>query len=155
MKIQVFPLMYKGQKRIGIRPLGFDQSFPTLMKKIPGNRWTPNEKCWHIPYQQEAYAQLKRLFGEGQVLILQKSPQANPKKRDITQKIDYSKLIHKDEIIRLEERLRLQRYSYSTIKTYKNFFIQFLTFYPDRDPKELKKEDIMRFLLESTEKKRW
>ena len=155
MKIQVFPLMYENQKRIGIRPLGFDQSFPTLMKKIPGNRWTPNEKCWHIPYQQEAYAKLKRLFGEGQVIVLQQRPLPSTKKKKNIKKTNYSKLVYKDEVIRLEERLRLQRYSYSTIKTYKNFFIQFLAFYPDKDPKELKKEDIMRFLLENTEKKRW
>lgn len=145
MKIQVFPLNYEGQKRIGIHPLGFDQSFPTLMKKNPGNRWTPNEKCWHIPYQQQAYAELKRLFGEGQVIVLQQRPLPNARKKNNIQKTGYSKLIYKEEVIRLEERLRLQRYSYSTIKTYKNFFIQFLAFYPDRDPRELKKEDIMRY----------
>ena len=71
MKLQVFPLIYEGQKRIGIQPLGFDRDFPTLMKKITGNRWTPNEKCWHIPYHKKAYAELKRLFGEGQIIVLQ------------------------------------------------------------------------------------
>ena len=86
---------------------------------------------------------------------MQQRPLSEAKKKNNIQKTGYSKLIYKEEVIRLEERLRLQRYSYSTIKTYKNFFIQFLVFYPDKDPKELKKEDIMRFLLESTEKKRW
>ncbi|MEZ5038680.1 MAG: hypothetical protein R2828_02265 [Saprospiraceae bacterium] len=128
MKIQVFPLMYQNKKRIGIHPLGFDRAFPLLMKKIPGSRWTPIEKCWHIPYEQDAYSELKRLFGEGQVIILQQRPLPRAKKRNNTPKADYSKLIYKEDIIRLEERLRLQRYSYSTVKTYKNFFIQFLVF---------------------------
>ena len=62
MKIQIFPLTYEGKKRIGIRPLGFDKAFPALMKKIPGSRWTPEEKCWHIPDESAAYAQLKARF---------------------------------------------------------------------------------------------
>ncbi|MCP3927906.1 MAG: tyrosine-type recombinase/integrase, partial [Bacteroidetes bacterium] len=49
----------------------------------------------------------------------------------------------------------MQRYSFSTIKTYKSFFVQYLSYYPDENPKELKKEAIMRFLLESSKKKRW
>ena len=65
MKIKVFPLLYDGKKRIGIQPLGFDPSFPTLMKQIPGSRWTPDEKCWHIPYQQEAYEVLNIKAGKG------------------------------------------------------------------------------------------
>ena len=74
MKIQAFPLQYQGEKRIGIRPLGFDHAFPALMKKVPGSRWTPDEKCWHIPYRKEAYKELKRLFGEGQVVVSEKRP---------------------------------------------------------------------------------
>ncbi len=66
MKIQVFPLQYQRERRIGIRPLGFDKAFPGLMKQIPDSRWTPEERCWHIPYQSTAYAALKRLFGAGQ-----------------------------------------------------------------------------------------
>jgi len=155
MKIQVFPLVYEGQKRIGIQPLGFDRDFPGLMKKVPGNRWTPNERCWHIPYHHKAYAELKRLFGEGQVLVLQQRPQPKPKQEQPSSAAALSNLTYGDEATRLEERLRLQRYSYNTIKAYRNFFIQYLAFYPDKDPKELKKEDIMRFLLEYTEKKRW
>ena len=34
MKIKVFPLQFKGSPRIGIQPMGFDASFPMLMKKI-------------------------------------------------------------------------------------------------------------------------
>jgi hypothetical protein len=75
MKIQVFPLELGGKKRIGIRPLGFDKAFPGLMKQILGSRWTPGEKCWHIPYSKEAYAELKRIFGEGQVIVLQERPE--------------------------------------------------------------------------------
>ena len=69
MKISVFPLTHQGSRRIGIRALGFDPAFPHLMKQIPGSRWTPDLRCWHIPYEAAAYTTLKRLFGEGQVIV--------------------------------------------------------------------------------------
>ncbi len=65
MRIQIFPLTYEGEKRIGIRPLGFDRAFPGQMKQVSGSRWTPGERCWHIPYSKEAYRQLLALFGKG------------------------------------------------------------------------------------------
>jgi hypothetical protein len=75
MKIQVFPLKYEGKQRIGICILGFDPAFPVQMKKIPGSRWTPNEKCWHIPYSKQAYVELKRIFGNEQLIILAQKPE--------------------------------------------------------------------------------
>lgn len=151
----MFPLAFEGSKRIGIRPLGFDKAFPGMMKQIQGSRWTPDVRCWHIPYQNSAYAQLKHLFGVGQIEVLDKKPERKKeaKKSHLETRID--DLAFKDEIIRLEERLRIQRYSHNTIKTYKNFFAQYLAYYPDKHPEVLKKEDIMKFLLDSSEKKKW
>ena len=57
MKIQVFPLDWEGRKRIGIKPMGFDKAFPGMMKQVRGSRWTPDVRCWHIPYDPEAYGQ--------------------------------------------------------------------------------------------------
>jgi hypothetical protein len=155
MKIQVFPLKYEGKQRIGICILGFDPAFPVQMKKIPGSRWTPNEKCWHIPYSKQAYVELKRIFGNEQLIILAQKPEHKALKSSAKHIEEDSRLVYIDELIRLEEKLRLQRYSYNTIKTYKTVFKQFLGFYPDKNPEQLKKEDIIQFLLTSSEKKRW
>ncbi len=151
MKIQVYPLQFQGQKRIGIRPMGFDKSFPGMMKQIPGSRWTPDEKCWHIPYDPETYAELKRVFGEGQVEVLRERP-VNVSVKKEKKKVP---LKYPGELTRLEERLRLQRYSHNTIKTYKGLFIQFLAFFADQHPETLEKQDIVRFMLESTKEKKW
>ncbi len=154
MKIQVFPLEWKGEKRIGIRPMGFDRAFPDMMKQIKGSRWTPDVRCWHIPYDPAAYDHLKRLFGEGQVIPVPEGPVGE--KAQIREPNEERKTLKfKDELIRLEERLRLQRYSYNTVKTYKNFFAQFLAYYPNRDPQTLEKEDIVKFLLELSVKRGW
>lgn len=150
MKIQIFPLTYSGQRRIGVKVLGFDRAFPGLMKQIPGSRWTKEERCWHIPYQSQNYAALRRIFGEGQVII--------SRDKTTSQEVQFPpnpKLKFIDEVYRLEKKLILQRYSRNTIKCYKHFFLQFLGFYKGRNPQELQKEDVMKFLLMGIEKKKW
>lgn len=69
MEIQIYPFTYQSQDRIAIRPLGYDKTFPQMMKQIPGSRWTPDGRCWHIPYDKVAYARLKEVFGADQVSI--------------------------------------------------------------------------------------
>lgn len=150
MKLSLFPLDFRGQKRIGIRNLQYDKRFPVLMKQIPQSRWTSKEKCWHIPYSRDSYHRLKNTFASETIIINQEfSLKINP------QKVSSPKLKHASEVLRLEERIILQRYSRSTLKTYKNFFILFLQFYHDKDPKILQKEDIMKFLRHGIESRKW
>jgi len=153
MRIQIFPLTYEGQKRIGIRPLGFDRSFPGQMKQIPGSRWTPEERCWHIPYSKDAYRQLLGLFGKANLIKLPQPPE-KPSPKPATEKARVP-LKYADELTRMEQQLRVQRYSWNTIKTYKHFFALLLGYYPDRDPSSLEKQDILTFLLKSSEEKNW
>jgi len=155
MKIQVFPLQFQKEKRIGIRPLGFDNNFPTLMKRIKSSRWTPDEKCWHIPYHKESYAELIRLFGVGQVTVLKKRPITNSSRKETTKSKQIPILRYKYEITRLEEQLCLRRYSPSTVKTYKSFFTLLLAFYPNQHPEKLVKKEIMCFLLHAIKNRCW
>ncbi len=153
MRIQIFPLTCEGVKRIGIRPLGFDKAFPGQMKQIPGSRWTPEERCWHIPYSKVAYRQLLGLFGKANVVRLTQPPEKpSPKPTPGKARIP---LKYADELTRMEQQLRVQRYSWNTIKTYKHFFALLLAYYPDRDPSSLEKQDILTFLLKSSEEKNW
>ena len=154
MRLQVFPLTINGQKRIGIRPLGFDRAFPGMMKQISGSRWTPDARCWHIPYNSEAYAKLRVLFGEGQIEVLDNKP-IRHRARSAAPQTATASLRYAAEVNRLEQQLRVQRYSWNTVKTYKSFFAQLLAFYPHRDPQELDKQDILRFLLTQSEQKNW
>ena len=153
MKIQLFPLQFQNQKRIGIRPLGFDKAFPTLMRQIQGSRWTPDQRCWHIPYDKQAYAQLKRLFGEGQILATNCMESVN--QSDVAGTSGQTNLKYEAEVVRMEQKMILQRYSPNTVKTYKNFFKLLLAFYPDRNPKELTKPDLMKFLLHGIRERNW
>ena len=153
MKIQVFPLQFRNQKRIGIKPMGFDKTFPALMKQIPGSRWTPDQRCWHIPYEKQAYAQLKRLFGEGQIFT--RNPKESVNQHNLPATLAQKNLKYEAEVVRMEQKMILQRYSSNTIKTYKNFFKLLLAFYPDQNPQELIKADLMKFLLHGIRERKW
>ena len=155
MQIQIFPLEVDGAQRIGIKPLGFDRAFPQIMKQIPGSRWTPEERCWHIPYEKSSYSKLKALFGSAQIIIKKDLPNNFLDKKRQEGKNEKVNLRYADEIIRMEEKMILQRYSRNTIKTYKSFFTLFLAFYSDRHPESLNKDDIIRFILTSRRQRKW
>jgi site-specific recombinase XerD len=154
MRIQVFPLKWQGQDRIGIRPLGYDTTFPSMMKTVEGSRWTPDVKGWHIPYSPQSYKQLQEVFGLGQIEI-RKSPPSSSQKRAVGQKKDWVHLTYYQELVKLEERLRIKRYSYNTVKTYTHFFAQFLAYYSDQHPKDITKPAIETFLLRFSEERKW
>ncbi len=155
MKLQIFPIQQSNQKRIGINPHGFDKAFPALMNRISGSRWSNTERCWHIPYHKNAYHELLEIFGKGQIVILKEKPVKSNRVNKRIRGEDYKKLLFKVELYRYHNKLMVQRYSGSTIKTYVNYFAQFLAYYPDQDPKMLKKEEIIKFLLNGMKERHW
>ncbi|MCP4441647.1 MAG: tyrosine-type recombinase/integrase [Aureispira sp.] len=65
-----------------------------------------------------------------------------PKKKPIKLNIKYP-----DELIKLEEKLMLHRYSINTIKSYKSCFRKFLVYCKARHPKDVSFKDTRQFLL--------
>lgn len=155
MRIIIFPIEIDAETHIGVYPLISDSSFSKLMKKIPGSQWIRTNKCWCIPYHKKSYAQLKCIFGKEQIKILERQPMIKENKCSDWSKSQYSFLQYLGELNRLEERLRIQRYSFNTIKTYKNFFAQYLAYFPDKHPESLKKQDIIDFLMTNSKDKNW
>lgn len=47
----------------------YDQALTAKVRSIPDARWSRTLKAWHIPYSKEAFAQLKELFPEMEILI--------------------------------------------------------------------------------------
>jgi site-specific recombinase XerD len=50
----------RGEKRIRL-DFVFHPIVKQKIKALPGARWHPEEKCWHIPYEAEAYKALQKL----------------------------------------------------------------------------------------------
>jgi integrase/recombinase XerD len=53
------------------------------------------------------------------------------------------------------ELLRLKNYSPNTIKNYRNWFILFLQFFPDRKPSSITKNQVLDFLVAFRNSKKW
>jgi integrase/recombinase XerD len=68
MLLHIYPLSMEDTKRIGVTNSEFDPVFPIKMKQINGSRWTPEQKCWHIPYTKEAWETFEHVF-EGHTII--------------------------------------------------------------------------------------
>ncbi|MEO1218244.1 MAG: site-specific integrase, partial [Bacteroidota bacterium] len=156
MNLIVFPLIFDGHKRLGVKNLSFHKDFPKLMKQVPGSRWTPFEKCWHFPYEKKHYEAFLLVFKgvsiEEKLVVNFNENTKNIKPRSRQNSLSEKQLSVLNEI---EKQLTLRRYSRSTIKTYKSFFIQYLLFTKSDKPEELEKEDIMEFLLQGMKKKNW
>lgn len=58
-------------------------------------------------------------------------------------------------LLQVEERMRLRRYSWRTIKSYKGYLRQLFLCYVDQNPAELTTKDIERFIQHRIEDLRW
>ena len=68
MRLVIAPLQYDNLSRISVRQLEYDGTMASRMKQIQGSRWAPELRCWHIPYTPEAWAALKSLFADYQIV---------------------------------------------------------------------------------------
>ena len=143
-------------------PPSLIESHLAIVKNIHGRRWNHQDKVWEVPMTKITVRFVEKYLKEVAIwafeipnglpdripnkIIEPKKPQKKPRIRPLK---------HEEEVLKLERILRLRRYSFSTLKTYKTFFRLLLAFYPDRHPESLQKEDIMQFLLNSNQDRKW
>ena len=140
----------------GIELLAFcpfdKKNWVEFIKTIPGRKWNPIYKCWIIPYVMESIEMLKGYFGnliELNIKIRQDLPQKwiNPEKKakiSLNQRLNE---FHKRALIAVEETMLLERKSWRTIKTYKNYLISLFLFYPNNKPSQISEYEIKQFLI--------
>jgi len=68
MRLIISPFEYESQSRIAVRQLQFDNALPAKMKQISGARWSPEHRCWHVPYSTESWESLKTLFPDYEII---------------------------------------------------------------------------------------
>ena len=138
--------------------------------KTHGAKWSQSNGCWYIPLKEEGY---KKMFAAlktvakvnitGLKLALQKRKEAQlktglpPRKSaafKTTQETNAPNLHtgNKEALQLFIEELKLKAYSPSTIKTYRNEFLQLLQILKQKDVKELTVADIKRYMVFAMEK---
>jgi integrase/recombinase XerD len=68
MQLIVHPYHFEGQTRIGVQMAGYDPALPVLMKQVPGARWSPVHRHWHLPRTTEVWQAFKAVFSDHEIV---------------------------------------------------------------------------------------
>jgi integrase/recombinase XerD len=145
----------------------FDAEIIELIKGLPGARWHPVMKCWHVaPVLGPAVKLNHRFFGKLEFVPVQESGSPGVRKsggQDVTKPVIACHSGFDNDLVPIlpdrampEEFLKtmkLRQYSMRTIKTYAEMLKLFMRFYRDRDLDGLTDEDIREYLLYLVDKK--
>lgn len=156
-------------------PIGND-----LVREIPGRRWSYSRRCWLVPNSRESVVQLGKLFGRDycrfdEAVVRLYKPMAsaagieqatNPswppisKRTAGTHRLPFRYVPPLREydrhsvIIALSDALRIQNYSFKTLKNYKQALIALIRYTDPKPLDELTKPQYQKYLLVLIDKKR-
>jgi site-specific recombinase XerD len=125
----------------------YDKETIAIIRTIPGARWEPGLKCWHISLFAGTLEKLNDRFA-GKLNFVRRldtisNSRLNPgsEENKVQIPIEYLKT------------LTLKKYSQHTINTYKALFRLFMIYYKDRDITTITDDDIRTYLLYLIENK--
>jgi site-specific recombinase XerD len=121
------------------------------VKNIHGRRWNPELKCWEVPYTKLTLRFLEKYF-PANLLEWAFTPASDiperlntpPPERKAQPTVTPAR--YEEAVTALEQCLLLKRYSWRTIKSYKNCFRQFIRHYDDIKPSQLTRKQINDYL---------
>lgn len=151
-----------------------------LIREIPGRRWSYSRRCWLVPNTRNAVVQLGQLFGKDycrfdEAVVRLYKPTAtvadveqatNPSWPPVSRRIvganrlpfRYVPPIREYDrhpvIVALCNTLRIQNYSFKTLKNYKQALIALIRYVDPKPIDQLTKLHYQAYLLFLTEKKR-
>lgn len=145
-KIIIEKGLIEGKERLMLH-FPYDREIIELIKTIPGARWDPNEKCWHVSVLAGGVEKLNRKF-ENKLLFEEETGEQGEKetgRQGDRGKSDKGKVdLVPEEFIKT---LVLKNYSENTIRTYRSMLGEFLNYYGKLDPLKITDEQIREYLL--------
>ena len=168
------PLFHRNSECIGIY---FDKSIDLvkIIRTQPDVKWSQTHNCWYIPLSETACRLLLNdLAGKAEVdtvelkVYLEKRKQVEATSAKIIQPGTQEKILVSKPVVstpawqlstqnlealeKFIQQLHLKAYSPSTIKTYRNEFMQLLKLLKNRAVDELTAEDLKRYMVYAMEK---
>lgn len=127
---------------------------PTLLpivKSIHGRRWNPEQKIWEVPYTKLTIRFLSKYFQQDLLHwsfvpsdgIPERLPETERRHRQPDKAAEAK---YEAAVTALEQTLLLKRYSWRTIKNYKNCFRQFIKHYDNIKPSQITRQQINDYL---------
>ncbi len=172
MQILLQPLLHRGAEIITI-VFDYNAQLNLAVRKVTGVKWSQGNKCWYIPMNNEAYhnflIKIKPLATINSsalvsyvhkkktakaLLTTQPTPPVLPtrqaqNKTTVSQPAKTSTL-QPANIVALKkfvQQLQLKAYSASTIRTYRNEFMQLLQILKSKPVNELTTDDLRRYFV--------
>jgi site-specific recombinase XerD len=164
------PLIHKSHECIG---LYYDNVsvINNIVKKLPGIKWSQTNKCWYLPLNEKIYKQICEVLKEKteinntalkQYLDKRKLVKASLPPKE-TEKIIRPVPVAKNTAFKLSKenlealnrfiaQLTLKAYGASTIRTYRNEFMQLLQLLKKKSVYELTPDDLRRYMVYCFEK---
>ena len=155
--------LIEGKERLKLY-FDYDREVIELINTIPGARWHPGERCWHISVLAGGVEKLNKRF-EGGVLFEVDGNTYSPVRDDIMVDKESIKPLSpvRDDIMvgarvnlvpsEFIKTMTLKNYAKNTIRTYKSMLQEFLEYYRKLDPEKITEEQIRDYLLYLIEKR--
>jgi integrase/recombinase XerD len=124
----------------------------SVIKNIHGRKWNNTIYCWEIPATKLSMRFLEQYLPNLTAWTFQpgaETPERLPNSVPTYQKQSKPVLVAQYEVAvtALEQMLTLKRYSWRTIKSYKNSFRQFIMHYNDIKPSQITRKQINSYIL--------
>lgn len=151
-KITINKGFVEGKERLKLY-FEYDKEVIALLKTIPGARWDPKEKCWHVATQAGPVDKLNRLF-EGKLHFeMDEKPVGREDYKTVG--LYDGKIVGREDLVPVEfiKTMTLKNYAPNTIRTYKSMMQEFLEYYRDLDPAKITEVQIRDYLLHLIEER--
>lgn len=168
--VSLKPLYHRQQECIGIYYACL-AAINKEVRKIAGIKWSQTNKCWYLPLDKDSYqfvvnalkeiatldsSALKAYLEKRKQVMVASAPlsASNTKANTINPTLPVWKL-SKENLQALEkfiEQLRLKAYSGSTVRTYRNEFMQLLQLLKSKPVNDLSTDELRRYFVYCFEK---
>jgi integrase/recombinase XerD len=162
------PLFHREQEQIGIF-FSKNDELNLIVRKIKGIKWSQTHKCWYLPLNESSYktvqetlqsktdldTTLLKAYLSKRKAVQSTLASTEQKKSDKTIATAPAWKLSKEnleELRKFVEQLKLKAYSISTIKTYRNEFLQLLQLLKKKPVYELTVDDLKRYMVYAMEK---
>ncbi|HTN05119.1 tyrosine-type recombinase/integrase [Agriterribacter sp.] len=164
--IRLTPLTHRGKACIALH-FAFHNTLNTILKALPCAVWSKTHKCWYIPLQEADYKAFQQAVNGRATIdtsaIREYLEERKKEPRPAEVVLAVSSAPPNAAIGRLSEEnlgaldkfvqhLKLKAYSASTIRTYRNEFVQLLQLLKDKPVGELTPDDLKRYMVFAMEK---
>jgi len=169
--VSLRPLLHRGQENIAVC-YEQDHAINNQVRKLKGVRWSQAHRCWYVPLNESSIQSISgaldgiaitddcllTAYVQKKNEVVQASIDVRPARSSTRSTIAANSpawKLNNENLAALQkfiEELKLKAYSASTIKTYRNEFLQLLQLLGNKAVNELTPDDLRRYFIYCFEK---